>query len=62
MKTTQEIDGSHGLPCPPCRELVVRQCVGGHMGGERMVSSKFLLNQECMSLLMFCALLSAFVS
>ena len=31
-KTIQEIDGSHGLPCAPCRELVVRQFVGGPMG------------------------------
>ncbi|KAH9309524.1 hypothetical protein KI387_037435, partial [Taxus chinensis] len=40
-KSVQENNGSLGLPCPPCRELVVRQCVGGHIGGERtMVCSQ----------------------
>ena len=31
-KIVQEIDGSHGIPYAPCRELVVRQFVGGPMG------------------------------
>lgn len=54
-KNIQEIDGSHGIPCPPCRELVLRQCVGGHMGGERMMvcsqSTEFGCGNYCGNLL-----------
>ncbi|XP_059063722.1 NF-X1-type zinc finger protein NFXL2 isoform X2 [Cryptomeria japonica] len=40
-KNVQESNESLGVPCPPCLELVVRQCVGGHIGGERkMVCSQ----------------------
>ena len=56
-KTIREIDGSHGLPCAPCRELVVRKFVGRPMGENAWLvmvysqSTEFGCGNYCVNLL-----------
>eukprot|EP01018_Ginkgo_biloba_P000730 Gb_02007 [translate_table: standard] len=54
-RTLHQSVGSLGYPCPPCQELVVRQCLGGHRGSERMMvcseSSTFGCGSYCGNLL-----------
>ncbi|XWS56730.1 hypothetical protein CRYUN_Cryun09bG0110600 [Craigia yunnanensis] len=36
-KSNHQTEFTPGIPCPPCPELVWRQCVGQHIGAERMM-------------------------
>ncbi|CAA2958365.1 NF-X1-type zinc finger NFXL2 [Olea europaea subsp. europaea] len=36
-KSNYQTELTPGVPCPPCSELVLRSCVGHHIGAERMI-------------------------
>lgn len=50
-KLNHQIEATPGSPCPPCPELVWRECVGRHIGAEKMMvcsnTTKFSCDNLC---------------